>query len=166
MVSANCKVWSVATSKQHAFHGPRPPRTQSPGGVVDVPAIYLSIHLSIYIYIYIQYIFMCVWYVYVCVCVGVRTRGVVTDETQRGGRSGVWARGVGGVIVRHDWSCPTGGPKPVRHERPWKLHPVCPQFIAKANPTPVSKLAFVIWAEPQPFQNCSDFPQNPSTTTT
>ena len=28
-------------------------------------------------------------------------------------------------------------------ERRGKLHPVCSQFIARANPTPASKLAFV-----------------------
>ena len=41
--------------------------------------------------------------------------------------SGVWARG-GGVTVRH--------------EKSWQLRPVCPQFIAKANPTPASKLSW------------------------
>jgi len=35
------------------------------------------------------------------------------------------------------------GPKPVRREKARQLRPVC-QFIAKANPTPASKLAFVI----------------------
>ena len=39
-----------------------------------------------------------------------------------------------------------GGPKPVGHEGSSKLHPVGPQFIAKANPTPAGKLAFVISA--------------------
>ena len=34
-----------------------------------------------------------------------------------------------------------GGGTGVRHERSWELHPACPQFIAKANPTPASKLA-------------------------
>ena len=37
-----------------------------------------------------------------------------------------------------------GGPKQVRHEKSWQLRPVCPQFIAKANPTPASKRAFTI----------------------
>jgi len=37
---------------------------------------------------------------------------------------------------------PDGGVKD-RHERSQKLHPVCPQFIPKEDPTPASKLAFV-----------------------
>ena len=53
--------------------------------------------------------------------------------------------GRGGVTVRHDPSCRTRGPKKqVRHEKSWQLCPVCPQFMAKANPAPASKLAFVM----------------------
>ena len=101
MVSANCKVWSVATSKQHAFHGPRPPRTQSPGGVVDVPAIYLSIHLSIYIYIYTIYIHVCM--ICICVCAWACER-VAWSQMKPSGvdAAGFEPGGVGGVIVRHD----------------------------------------------------------------
>ena len=74
-------------------------------------------------------------------CVCVRVRGHVNEwsqmKPQRDGRSRVWAsRGKGEVTV---W----GRPKPVRHDRSWQLCPVCPQFIAKANPIAASKLAFV-----------------------
>ena len=63
-----------------------------------------------------------------------------TDETQRDGHNRVWARGGGSQsdMINH---VQQGGAKPVRHERSWELHPVCPQFIAKANSTPASKLA-------------------------
>ena len=37
-----------------------------------------------------------------------------------------------------------GAPKPVWREKSWKAYPVCPQFIAKANPTPASKLASLL----------------------
>ena len=36
-----------------------------------------------------------------------------------------------------------GAPKPVRHEKSCELYPVSRQYIAKANPAPASKLAFV-----------------------
>ena len=58
-----------------------------------------------------------------------------TDETQRDGHNRVWARG---GVHSPTWLIMSnrGGAKPVRHERSWELHPVCPQFIAKANSTP------------------------------
>ena len=36
------------------------------------------------------------------------------------------------------------GAKPVQPETSGALYPVCPRFIANANPTPASKLAFMI----------------------
>ena len=78
---------------------------------------------------------------YTCVCVGMWTRGHrwnPTGWTQRhlnpwgGGHSSTW------LIVSN-----RGALKRVRNERLWRLYPACPQFIAKANPTPASKLAFV-----------------------
>jgi hypothetical protein len=50
-----------------------------------------------------------------------------------------------GVTVRHDYIIMPNkrAPKQVQHEKSWQLRPVCHQIIAKANPTPASKLAFV-----------------------
>ena len=70
---------------------------------------------------------------YMCVCAWA-CEPVVTDETQRDGRSGVWAWG---GCHSSTWlvMSNSGPPKPVRHERSWKLHPAWPQVIANANPT-------------------------------
>jgi hypothetical protein len=62
---------------------------------------------------------------------------VVADETQQDGRSGVWGGSRFDMISHAELR----GPKQVRHEKSWQLRPVYPQFIAKANPTPASKLA-------------------------
>ena len=52
----------------------------------------------------------------------------------------------GGVTVRHDQSCPTRGPKTSWTWRIIEAAPSWPPIIAKANPTPAGKLAFVISA--------------------
>ena len=76
---------------------------------------------------------------------GVRGHANVWSQIKPSGnwRSGVWAPGRGHsstwLIMPN-----TIKPKQVRHAKSWQLRPVCPQFIAKANPTPASKLAFVI----------------------
>ena len=59
------------------------------------------------------------------------------------GRSGVWIRG---GVTGSRWKIMSnqGGAKPVRNEKSCELYPVSRQYIAKANPTPPSKLAFVI----------------------
>ena len=89
----------------------------------------------------------CGEYHLVCyICVRGAWSHMKPSESQRYGRSGVWAQGGEGVIVRHDLSCRTGeGQNKVRREKSRQLRPVCPPFIAKANPTPASKLAFMVW---------------------
>ena len=52
--------------------------------------------------------------------------------------------GGAGVTVRHDGSCRTRGQNQL-DAKTHRLRSVCPQFIAKANPTPSSKLAFVTY---------------------
>ena len=62
------------------------------------------------------------------------------------GRSGLWTRGgMGGGGTGSRWKIISnqGAPKPVRHEKSCELYQVSRQYIAKANPTPASKLAFV-----------------------
>ena len=69
----------------------------------------------------------------VCVLVGMPTRGQKWNPTGRTQR--VWARGAGSqfdMINRVQQG--------TRDQ-----NPVCPQFIAKANPISASKLAFVVW---------------------
>ena len=41
---------------------------------------------------------------------------------------------------------PQGGPKTSSAWKSWELHPISRQYIAKANPTPARKLAFVMYA--------------------
>ena len=76
----------------------------------------------------------------VYLCVGMRAPG------RRWNPGGWMQRRWGGNSSRWFIMSNNGAPKLVRHDstcKSWRLYPVCPQFIAKANPTPASKLAFV-----------------------
>ena len=86
-------------------------------------------------------IILCSIYLCVCACVDLQTRAqlIPAGWSQRG----LSPRGGGGVQFDMISHAEQGGPKPVRREKSRQLRPVCPQFMAKANPTPASKLAFV-----------------------
>ena len=75
---------------------------------------------------------------------GMRTRAHRWNPGDGQQGCGVWARRLG-VTVRHDESCWTRGAKTSSTWKVMVLRPVCPEFMAKANPTAAGKLVFVIW---------------------
>ena len=91
-----------------------------------VSYIYIYIYISIYIYIFIVYHYQ---HFYVCTSVCL--------HLSPGSR---WK------IISNQ-----GAPKPVRNEKSCELYPVSRQYIAKANPIPGSKLAFVICHRPMKY---------------
>ena len=119
-----------------------------------------------YIYIYTCVCPMSIYiYIYVCICLfiylSIYTISISTSLclyvcmftpfskelpfSVPDGRSGAWTRRGGGTGSRWKIISNQGGPKPVRHGKSCELYPVSRQYIAKANPTPASKLAFVTW---------------------
>ena len=93
----------------------------------------------IYIYFISFYIYICI-FVSVCLYVYTLLCARHSGWTQRG----LNPRGGGGYRFEMKIISNQGGPKPVRNEKSCELYPVSLQYIAKANRTPASKLAFVI----------------------
>ena len=150
-----CMYIAIYCVQKNGGKVPQPRRPQLrhfvPGHHKDIYIYMFVLYLYIYvcIYIYILFIYLSIYTISIStsLCLYVCMFTPFSKElpfSVPDGRSGVWTHGGGGTGSRWKIISNQGGPKPVRHEKSCELYPVSRQYIAKANPTPASKLAFVI----------------------